>query len=250
MKHEYSPATWDIFPLAQIIAHDKCSFVHHDLGQFVTNRETLAWTLALGYGLSYRIAASALDRDGPREWLRWLDRLQKSVVARYVGKPMKLFVHERGAQPPRDDDGIIRATYGPVEIIANLGSSPKAVASRNGTAALPGFGFRATAPGVVAANLQIAGGVDGRTSTTGGGEGELFVAEGNAHRADVWVYAVPASDVAVELPAHMTGKLTLALDGEPVAPVRATCNIIRFRLPQRSNSDATRFLWHATVTAR
>lgn len=250
MKHEYSPATWDIFPLAQIIAHDKCSFVHHDLGQFVTNRETLAWTLALGYGLSYRIAASALDRDGPREWLRWLDRLQKSVVARYVGEPMKLFVHERGAQPTRDDDGIIRATYGPVEIIANLGASPKAVTLRKGTAALPGFGFRATAPGVVAANLQIVGGVDGRASTTGGGEGESFVAEGNAHRADVWVYAVPASDVAVELPAHMTGKLTLALDGEPVAPVRATSGIIRFRLPQRSNPDATRFLWHATVTAR
>ncbi len=81
MKHEYSPRTWDIFPLAQIIAHDKCSFLHHDLGQFVTNRETLAWTLALGYGLSYHIAAPALERDGPREWLRWLDRLQKSVTS-------------------------------------------------------------------------------------------------------------------------------------------------------------------------
>ncbi|MCX6906953.1 MAG: DUF6259 domain-containing protein, partial [Verrucomicrobia bacterium] len=154
MKYDYAPRTWDIFPLAQIIAHDKCSFVHHDLGQFVTNRETLAWTLALGYGLSYRIAAPALAQDGPREWLRWLDRLQKSVVARYVGEPLKSFVHDSDARPTPDDDGIIRATYGPVEIVTNLGASPKVVASLRDATTLPAFGFRATAPGVVAASLQ------------------------------------------------------------------------------------------------
>lgn len=97
-------------------------------------------------------------------------------------------------------------------------------------------------------NLQIAGGVDGRTSATDGGEGESFVAEGNARRADVWVYAVPASDVAVELPANMTGKLTLALDGKPVAPVQATSGIIRFRLPSRGDAREAKFLWHATIT--
>jgi hypothetical protein len=232
MKYDYSPATWDIFPLAHLIAHDKCAFVHHDLGQFVTNRETLAWTLALGYGLSYRIAAPALEKDAPREWLRWLDRLQKSVVARYVGEPMKSFVHDRGPQPTRDDDGVIRAAYGAVEVIANLGPVPRVVANHE----LPAFGFHATASGMVAGSLQD--------------DGTSFVAEGNARRADVWVYAPPESDAAVELPARMTGKLTLTLDSASAAPAEAAGRIIRFRLPARGGVHDVKFLWHATVTAR
>jgi len=227
LKHEYSPRTWDIFPLAQIVAHDKCSFVHHDLGQFVTNRETLAWTLALGYGLSYRIAAPALERDGPREWLRWLDRLQKSVVARYVGEPMKLFTHERGSA---HDDGIIRACYGPVEIVTNLG------AIRSDATALPAFGFRATAPGVIAASLQD--------------DGASFVAEGSARRADVWVYAAPDSNAEVELPAKMGNTLTLTFDNSPAVPAQATGHVLRLRLPMRGDAREMKFLWHAVVTAR
>ncbi|MBI5686320.1 MAG: hypothetical protein HZC54_14700 [Verrucomicrobia bacterium] len=250
MKHEYSPRTWDIFPLAHIIAHDKCSFVHHDLGQFVTNRETLAWTLALGYGLSYRIAAPALDRDGPREWLRWLDRLQKSVVARYIGEPLKAFTHERwsassgrdsAASPRRSrpeavlhqtaerDNGIIRASYGPVEIIANLDAQPCLVAGR----ALPAFGFRTTAPGVVATSLQD--------------DGTSFVTEGCARHADVWVYATPEGEVAVELPARMTGRLMLTLDGASATPTQASGRVVRLRLPARDNNRDVKFLWHATV---
>ena len=232
MKYEYSPATWDIFPVAQIIAHDKCSLIHHDLGQFVTNRETLTWTLALGYGLSCRINASTLEKDAPREWLRWLDRLQKSVVARYVGEPMKCFAHERGDQPTRDNDGVIRATYGPVEIVANLGPQPRAVAGRT----LLAWGFCATAPGVVAGSLQ-----DDVAS---------FVAEGDARRADVWVYATPESDASVELPERMAGELTLALDGAPTATAQASGGVVRFHLPARGNARDVKFLWHASVTAR
>ena len=36
--------------------------VHHDLGQFVTDDEVLAWTLGLGYGLSYWVNAADLDQ--------------------------------------------------------------------------------------------------------------------------------------------------------------------------------------------
>ncbi len=235
MKHIYSPATWDIFPLAQIIAHDKCSLVHHDLGQFVTNRETLAWTLALGYSLSGRIAAPALEKDAPREWLRWLDRLQKSVVSRYVGEPMKRFTHDRGPQPVREDDGIIRATYGPVALVANLGPTSKKASSLQVAEALPAFGFRATAPGVVAGSLQE--------------DGASFVTEGNAHRAEVWGYASPESRITVELPERMSGKLTLSLDGVPVTVVQANGAVLGFQLPARGDTRDVKFLWHAVITA-
>jgi hypothetical protein len=120
LKDRYPPQTWDIFPVAQYLAHDKLSFVHHDLGQFVTNDEVLAWTLGLGYNLSYRTSASSVDNASSRQWLLWLDRLQKSVCARYTGEPVRAFIHDRGPNPTVDDDGLLQATYGPVEIVANL----------------------------------------------------------------------------------------------------------------------------------
>ncbi|MDH7571755.1 MAG: hypothetical protein QHJ73_19415, partial [Armatimonadota bacterium] len=147
MKRQYPPRTWQVFPLAQYIAHDKCAMLFHDLGQFVTNRRVLAWALGLGFSLSYRIQAPALKQDGPREWLRWLDRLQKSVCARYVGEPVRAFVHDWGANPTMEDDGVLRAAYGPVEVVANLGPRARRVAGHD----LPPFGFYASAPGVVAA---------------------------------------------------------------------------------------------------
>ena len=102
MKFSYPPETWTVFPLAEYIAHDKTAMLYHDLGQFVMNQETLSWTLGLGYGLSFSCGAASLANDGPREWLRWLDRLQKSVCARYVGEPVRAFQHTRRAGPGED----------------------------------------------------------------------------------------------------------------------------------------------------
>ncbi len=81
LKHRYDPTTWEIFPLAQYLAHDKLAMIHHDLGQFVMDREKVSWTLGLGYAMSYRLQAPALNDPAARQWLLWLDRLQKSVCA-------------------------------------------------------------------------------------------------------------------------------------------------------------------------
>ncbi|MGD0091658.1 MAG: alpha-amylase family protein, partial [Planctomycetota bacterium] len=150
MKREYPPKTWDVFPLAQRIAHDKTILLHHDLGQFVTNRQVLAWTLGLGFSLSYRVSGAGLTHDATREWLKWLDRLQKSVCARYIGQPVTNFTHDRGPEPALEDDGLIRAAYGPVQLAANLGPKPRTENGRE----LPPYGFYATAPGMAAANLK------------------------------------------------------------------------------------------------
>ena len=106
LKDEYPPDTWDIFPLAQHVAHDKTTMILHDLGQFVTTREVLAWTLALGFCLSYTVSTEELQQDAHREWLRWLSRLQRSVCARHVGEPVQGFVHDRGPKPTIEDDGV------------------------------------------------------------------------------------------------------------------------------------------------
>lgn len=222
LKSQIPPETWTVFPLAQYIAHDKAAMVHHDLGQFVTNRQILAWTLGLGFCMSDSIGAAELTRPGPRQWLLWLDRLQKSLCARYMGEPVVVFSHDRGARPTFEDDGVIRAQYGPVRLAANLGPGPRT----EGGKPLAPFGFYATAPGTVAGNIQVPGESDP------GGEGVSFVTEGDAAGADLWVYGPGEQQVSVPAPGGMTGEVRLSFDGsrQPLtAPVAG--GAVTFRLP-------------------
>ena len=241
LKYDFPPDTWDLFPLAQYIAHDKTAMLYHDLGQFVTNREVLAWALGLGFCLSYRVAAPALANDAPREWLRWLDRVQQSVCARYVGTPVQSFEHDRGPNPTTDDDGVVRATYGSVRLVANLGPAPRTEAGR----VLAPFGFVAEAPaadgrpGVVAANL------DGPDF---GRDGVSFVVEGNARKADAWVYAAPEQEVCIEIPGAkrrppeggtpneegMPRRVVLTFDDGRTEKLAAAQGVLHFRLPARA----------------
>ncbi|MFW6162720.1 MAG: DUF6259 domain-containing protein, partial [Planctomycetota bacterium] len=223
MKTEVPPRLWTVYPLAQHIAHDKTAMLYHDLGQFVTNREVLAWTLGLGFSMSYRLGAPALRRDATRHWLLWLDRLQKSVVSRYIGEPVRAFEHDRGPTPSVEDDGVIRAAYGPVSVVANLGPSPRV----EGCRALPAHGFVAIAPGVIAANLGEVGGL------TFGDDGLSFVAESKPDGADVWVYAPAEQEVAMLLPSQLSGRVTMTFDDQE--PVRASAEegVLRFPLPAR-----------------
>jgi hypothetical protein len=223
LKERFPPQTWEIFPLAQYIAHDKAAMVHHDLGQFVTNDEVLAWTLGLGYSLSYRVSPSSLERTGSREWLRWLDRLQKSVCARLVGEPVQAFAHERGSNAAFEDDGLLRAVYGSVEVTANLNSRPMT----SGGYELASYGFQATTPGVVAAHLKSVGSMDL------GDDGVSFVVEGDAAKAEIWIYSRGDRDVAVEMPKAMTGPATLRMDGVPDVNVTAQGRTLALHLGPR-----------------
>jgi hypothetical protein len=220
MKDRYDPATWEVFPLAQYIAHDKTSMIHHDLGQFVTNRPTLAWTLGLGFGLSWRTDAAGLDHEPPRQWLLWLDRLQKSVCARYVGRPLDQFQHDRGAKPTVDD-GLIRASYGDLHIVANLGPHPREESGRT----LAPFGFLATAPGLVAANLHR---LDGEAF---GESGVSFVSQEASGQTDLWVYAPAEQQVRILLPSAISGEATVKFDDGSSQAVTVREGICGFRLP-------------------
>ena len=181
-----------------------------------------------------------------REWLNWLDRIQKSVCARYVGQPVAAFTHEQAADAA-SDDGVIRATYGPVQLAVNLGPTVRREAGRE----LPGYGFYATAPAVVAGNLKRLADIDF------GDEGICFVSEGDAKRADVWVFARAAGEAAAELPGDIAGNVVVTLDGQPPQRITTAHQAIILRLPaagapttKRSDSSAgqPRRLWHAVVT--
>ena len=146
------------------------------------------------------------------------------------GQPVGAFKHDRGWKPSLDDDGTIRAAYGPVSVVANLGPKPRLAGDRE----LPPFGFLATAPGLVAANLKSLGDLDF------GDEGVSFVAQArtlpevdNLREVDVWVYAPPEQKVAVQLPERMAGPVRLRLDGVAV-PAGIDERVLSFRLPARA----------------
>lgn len=238
MKAEYHPSTWELYPFAQRIAHDKVEFFHHDLGKFVTDRPTLSWTLGLGFAMSYIVPARALGEPRHREWLRWLDRIQKSVCARYIGEPAGPFEHRQGSPHP-GDDGSISAEYGAVRLRCNLSPNPR---TEDGLA-LAGYGFHARAPGMAAGNLQSLAGLSSD-------EGFSYVSEGNAKRADLWVFAPGGTEVAVELPAPVSGPALLTLDGQPALPVSASSGAVRFRLPPPTGGENAKEnrLWHGVVS--
>ena len=220
MRNEYPPNTWEVFPLAQYVAHDKAAMIHHDLGQFVTNREVLAWTLGLGFCMSYRTAATALDNQANLSWLRWLDRIQKSVCARYVGRPLTGLAHERG-EPTEDDDGLLHAQYEDLRITANLGPTARHVEGYE----LAPYGFVARAPELLAGSLSSVG--DHRYGETG----IDFVCETDEGMTEVYVYAPEQSVATIELPAVGDGPVLVQFDGAPPLPAQVRDRRLELRLP-------------------
>ncbi|MBM4155096.1 MAG: hypothetical protein FJ221_08705 [Lentisphaerae bacterium] len=266
----YPPDTWELWPLAQRLAHDKCAFYHHDLGKFVVTPSDMAWTLGLGFNMSYSMAAGAASDAQVMGWLAWLDRIQKSVCARYTGEPVAAFTHTRaGANaehrtlniehrsadstansqqpptntqssstlaprpPPLPDDGLIRAQYGSVKIVANLGPDPREVDGRT----LPGFGFRAAAPGMTAGVLQPPPGAAATNPAA-------FVVEVSSGRADAWFFGSPGADAAADLPAGFVPAAVI-FDGREPVPASPGDGTLRLTLPPAPG--ATPRLWHATL---
>ena len=242
LKYRYDPARWEIFPLAQYLAHDKLAMIHHDLAQSVTTRERLSWTLGLGYAMSYRLHALSLGDPAVRQWLLWLDRLQKSVCVRYIGRPLDEFTHQWKSSATYEN-GVIRARYGDLRVVANLDSRPRQEGGRQ----LAGYGFLASGPGLMAADLRTLAGHDF------GEEGVSFVTEGDARRTDVWVYARAAEEVAVLLPVATARPIKLVFDGGAEVHTATEGEAHRFRLPGRSAAGEppatpVRYLWHAVTT--
>ncbi|NUP98387.1 MAG: hypothetical protein HUU35_00890, partial [Armatimonadetes bacterium] len=218
-QEDYRPELWRVYPLVQVLAHDKCSLLYHDLGQFVTNPQVASWTLGLGFGMSYRCSAVSLARPAARQWLYWIDRLQKSICAEYVGAGLRRFEHERRGSTTARQDGVIRSAYGPVEVVANLDPNPRREDGRE----LAGYGFYATAPGTIAARLQRVGEWDCSPEIS-------FVSEATANGAEAWVYSAARRTVAVELAQPLPGKVHVVVDGGTAQTVEGG-KVVRFELP-------------------
>ncbi len=241
LRERISPNLWRVFPVAQILVHDKVMMNMHNLGAGVNDDEDLAWVLGLGFGLQYRMSATALindevrERQKVREWLKWLSVLQKTVCARHIGEPLDDFEHERDdANLGEEDGGVMRAVYGSLKIVANLNSK----AMKEGENILAPYGFLATAPNLVAGKLRVIGGMDF------GDEGISFVVENE----NIWVYGLAGQKVAV-LWDGKDGQVKLRWGDGTETIGQVSNGALIFRLPEGSNGKYKR-VWHAKVIER
>lgn len=172
-REKYPPQAWHFFPLVLFLAHDKVGFYHHDLGQFVTNNETLTWTLLLGYGLSFATWPAGLDDERTFNWLQWLSLLQKKIAFLYFGEPLRDF---RVLRPAKDRKGcgVMEAEFPKVRIIANTDLEPFVLSPQ---IVIAPYGFYAKGKDVEAGIVVK---WEGRDYP----EGLSFLREGE----DLWIY--------------------------------------------------------------
>ena len=234
LKRRFPPYTWSLYPFAQRAAQDKVMFLHHDLGRFVMDDRTMAWTLGLGFNMSYVADAHRLRDERSRAWLEWLARVQRSVCAQWAGQRLAAFAHEQGTNED-GFDGAIRATHGAVQLVTNLDPQPRRENGRE----LASYGWLATARGLRAGHLRELGGV--------APEGGLhFVAEQWSDSIDVWWLARPDEETAAELP-DAPGRVTLTFDGQPAIETTCSNGFVHVRTPKCDGDPAIRRVWHARI---
>jgi hypothetical protein len=231
LRERYNPSTWEVFPLAQYLSHDKVAFIYNNLSAAVHNHEVMAWTLGLGYNMTYVIQATELDNVSKRQWLLWVDRIQKSVAARYVGQGVSAFAHRWGTNTVNPDNGVIVANYGPVSVVGNL--SPETLTTNGWT--LPGYGYLSTATGLVA----------GHVIAPGAATAEAFVVESNgASAVRFWIYSTGGRDARIVLPSGYSGTATVQVETNAPGTTQTTGSVLLVSLPASTNT----LLWSGTAS--
>ncbi len=198
----YSPSVWNIFPLVQAIGHDTTLMSHHNSANISTPAR-LAWTLVFGFHITAHYPAN----QESRQWLLWLDAIQKNVVARYSGAPLKEWEHTWGKH---GETGLMRAVYGNVSILANMTGAPR----QEGKFIIADNGFLVQAPRLLAAYVE---GINGRFG--------FVIEDGKAS-----IYAAPSTEIALPLSRIPKG---LRIDGKKIA-FQSENDEIRFTLPEHS----------------
>lgn len=149
-KELISPETWEIEPLIQRLMHEKCLFYCHDLSGYVFCDRLVAWNLALGYGFNVDVSGSFLEDAARQEWCAYVQDLQKRVASRIALQPLRAWRHERPVTLRREDDGVVVAKWGDVDVAVNLGDVSREIGGHR----LAPYGYFISAPGLVARYLD------------------------------------------------------------------------------------------------
>ncbi len=205
LKEIYPTNSWSVFPLVEAMAHDKVLMTHHNLGGSVNTQEQLSWTLALGFTMINNVHKSNIEKPDFIEWLRWTDRIQKSVISEYVGVELSSFSHKWGDPKNPEDEGVIRTSYGPVSIVANFGPKPLKDAGRE----IAPEGFYAKGASFSAGSLSSIGGVAVP-------DGASFVVGADGSGTSAWLYGKAGALAAFPVPEGFASLKAKLEDGSEV----------------------------------
>ncbi len=219
---------WDMYPkntmrlanLTGALFHDKVSLSHHDLGTGIFRDKQMALSLGIGFTLMYSPHLHTIKNQYDLHFIKWMDRLQKSIVSKYIGAKMKSFKHWWQDVNKQGGDGYIRSQYGNIKIFANMTDAPVA----EGDVIVSDDGFIAEGDGVKAGMVDSINGVASGLPFCG------YVVDG----LKAWTYATGGEYRIFPY----SGKIKrLKVKGGADLKFEQKNGVVKFKLPITSDED-------------
>jgi hypothetical protein len=185
----FGAGTWEAYPLALWLLHDKVLLYQHDLAlETMTNKPgVVTWNMAFGMMLSYNWQGSGTSwRSNP--WLDLITWSQRDVAALYAGQPLVAYT----TLAP----DVTQTSFPAVRVIANWNSKRPYMV--NGTSIAPG-GFLARSD----SGSILAGEFSGR-----------FNGHPLAHGTHYFIMEQAGSHVIVRQPLGSTTAVSIDLPGQ------------------------------------
>lgn len=124
-KHHFPKGEWQFFPILGFLGHDKCLFTNHDLDLYIIDHERMAAILAFGYATSETWQAGLQNTPKKRDWVFWVDAVQKTACADYAGRKMLDFIYlQEHTAAPAPHMLIYTRFDGDISVLTNTGKAP------------------------------------------------------------------------------------------------------------------------------
>ena len=232
----WSPSIWKAFPKNSIrmnnvigaFYHDKLSLSHHDLAHGLVTQRDISKTLGIGFTTMINMHGK-MTNPYYTQYIYWLDRLQKSIVSKYIGAKMRKFEHNWKNTKTSDSFGYINAQYGDVKIFASMDDCPKKV----GDIVLAPDGFIAESKGVKAGCVNSIKGIRASVPCS-------YVVEETEKSVKVWIFAQTQSSLIIPVKAKVKA---LKLPNNTPLNFTQKDGVVQFDMPLEKSGDKINFLF-------
>ena len=232
----WSPSIWKTFPKNSIrmnnvigaFYHDKLSLSHHDLAFGLVTQRDISKTLGIGFTTMINMHGK-MTNPYYTQYIYWLDRLQKSIVSKYIGAKMRKFEHNWKDTKTSDSFGYINAQYGDVKIFASIDDCPKQI----GDVELAPDGFIAESKGVKAGCVNSIKGIRASVPCS-------YVVEETEKSVKVWIFAQTQSSLIIPVKAKVKA---LKLPNNTPLNFTQKDGVVQFDMPLGKSGNKNNFLF-------
>lgn len=175
--HTYPKSAVRMNNLVGALFHDKVSLSHHDLATGIYTQRQLSLSLGIGYTMMYSPTLHRVRESYHKAFIYFMDRLQKTLVSKYIGAKMKGFEHRWKDFDTNTNEGYIRSQYGDIKIFASMDSKP----FKEGDILIAPDGYIAEGDGVKSAHVLSINGVEATSPCS-------YIIDENEKTPKVWVF--------------------------------------------------------------